>query len=146
MHLRVSHDWDGRMERSGRREMLAIFLQKSQTVYVFFFGYDRPEPGCCLQQWYFSPFSAGGRQFHTAEQYIMSHKTLLMGDTEFAERIAEVDTPAKAKQLGREVRKFQQRIWNGNCDRVVEEGNYAKFEQNGKLKVVSVGYETESIG
>ncbi|KAJ4378300.1 hypothetical protein N0V86_006000 [Didymella sp. IMI 355093] len=58
----------------------------------------------------------------------MYHKALLIGNTEVAERVAEVDTPAEAKQLGRE-------IWD-NCDRVVEEGNYAKFGQNEELRMV----------
>jgi ribA/ribD-fused uncharacterized protein len=112
---------------------------KVTDTHVFFFGYDRPEPECCLQQWYPSPFSADEKQFHTAEQYMMYHKALLMGDTEVADRIAATDTPAKAKQLGREVRNFQQKIWDDNCDRVVEEGNYAKFEQNEQLKTVLLG-------
>lgn len=112
---------------------------KVTDTYVFFFGYDRPEPECCLQQCYPSPFSADGKQFHTTEQYMMYHKALLMGDTEAAEKIAKAVTPAKAKQLGCEVRNFQQKIWDDNCDRVVEEGNYAKFKQNEKLKVVLLG-------
>lgn len=39
--------------------------------YVFFFGYDREEKECCLQQWYPSFFAAEGVRFHTAEQYMM---------------------------------------------------------------------------
>lgn len=76
---------------------------------------------------------------------MMYHKALLMGDTEAAEKIAKADTPAKAKQLGREVRNFQQKIWDDNCDRVVEEGNYAKFKQNKKLKVVLLGTGQRSL-
>jgi len=70
---------------------------------------------------------------------MMYHKALLMGDTELAEGITATDTPAKAKQLGREVQNFQQQIWDDNCDRVVEEGNYAKFKQNEQLKAVLLG-------
>ena len=87
----------------------------------------------------FTIHSRDGKQFHTAEQYMMYHKALVMGDTEVADRIAATDTPAKAKQLGREVRNFQQKIWDDNCDRVVEEGNYAKFKQNEQLKTVLLG-------
>lgn len=112
---------------------------KVTDTHVFFFGYDRPEPECCLQQWFPSPFSADGKQFHTTEQFMMYHKALLMGDTEVAEKIAGTDTPAKAKQLGREVGYFQQQIWNDNCDRVVEEGNHAKFKQNEELRAVLLG-------
>lgn len=44
---------------------------KVTEKYVFFFGYDRPEKECCLQQWYPSFFSEKGIKFHTAEQYMM---------------------------------------------------------------------------
>ena len=70
---------------------------------------------------------------------MMYHKALPMGNTEFAERMAAANTPAKAKQLGREVRDFQHRTQDDNCDRFVEKGNYAKFEQNEKLREVLLG-------
>lgn len=72
---------------------------KVTDKYVFFFGYDRPEPECCLQQWYPSPFAADGKDFHTAEQYMMYHKALLMGDKEVAERIAQAGTSSHTTHL-----------------------------------------------
>lgn len=57
--------------------------------HVFFFGYNRSNPECCLQQWYPNSFNADGKHFHTAEQYMMYHKAPLMGDKEVAERIAK---------------------------------------------------------
>lgn len=59
---------------------------------------------------------------------MMYHKARLMGNTEVAKRIAAASAPAKAKHLGCEVRNFQQRIWDDNCDKFVEKGNYARFE------------------
>ncbi|USW49289.1 Putative YbiA-like superfamily protein [Septoria linicola] len=112
---------------------------KVTDKYVLFFGYDRPEPECALQQWYPSPFKADGKEFHTAEQYMMYHKALLMNDEEVAEKIAQADTPAKAKQLGREVKNFKQEIWDQMCDKVVEEGSYQKFKQNEKLGKILLG-------
>lgn len=114
---------------------------KVTDTYVLFFGFDRPEPECCLQQWYPSPFAekdeAGKeRHFKTSEQYMMYHKALLMGDTEIAEQTLQAETPADAKGLGRKVRNFDQKIWDANCDRVVEEGNFLKFNQNDELKKV----------
>lgn len=49
------------------------------------------------------------------------------------------DTPAKAKQLGREVKDFKQDVWDKNCDAVVEEGSYQKFKQNKELLNVLLG-------
>ena len=115
---------------------------KSTDKYVFFFGYDRPEPECCLQQWYPSPFTeedpdtAAERHFHTSEQYMMYHKALLMGDTEAADQTLDTKSPAEAKALGRKVRNFKQEIWDRNCDRVVEQGQFLKFGQNEELTKV----------
>ncbi len=56
---------------------------KVTDKYVLFFGFDGPEPECCLQQWYPSPFTesdpktGGTRHFRTSEQYMMYHKALL---------------------------------------------------------------------
>ncbi|KAF7192837.1 N-glycosidase [Pseudocercospora fuligena] len=114
--------------------------------YVLFFGYDRPEKECCLQQWYPSPFAIPSPDnpreklhFHTSEQYMMYQKSLLIGDTSTAVKILEADTPAKAKSLGREVKNFKQKLWDAECERIVEEGNFEKFRQNETLKKVLMG-------
>ena len=118
---------------------------KITDKFVLFFGYDRPEPECALQQWYPSEFteqdSKTGRErrFKTSEQYMMYHKALLMGDQEVAEQILRVDNPGEAKGLGRKVRNFDQDKWNENCDRVVEEGSFLKFSQDAKLKETLLG-------
>lgn len=62
-----------------------------------------------------------------------------MKDEEVANKILDADTPGKAKALGREVKNFQQSIWDENCDRVVEEGSYLKFSQNEDLGKVLLG-------
>lgn len=121
---------------------------KVTDKYVLFFGFDGPEPECCLQQWYPSPFierdpqpGTGGseRHFKTSEQYMMYHKALLMNDRDVAEEILSSTTPAEAKSLGRKVQNFDQRVWDNNCDRVVEQGQYLKFSQNDGLKEVLLG-------
>lgn len=112
---------------------------KVTDKYVFFFGFSGPEPECCLQQWYPSPFDEDGKSFHTSEQFMMYHKALLMNDQEVAEKILAAKTPAQAKSLGREVKNFKQEIWDANCDRVVEEGQYLKFKQNERLRQVLLG-------
>ena len=114
---------------------------KVTDKYVFFFGYDRPEPECTLQQWYPADFvekDAQGRErkFHTSEQYMMYHKALLMGDDEIAEQTLQAKTPGECKGLGRKVRNFDQKIWDSNCDRVVEEGSFLKFSQDERLREI----------
>lgn len=124
---------------------------KVTDKYVLFFGFDRPEPECCLQQWFPSPFTeadpktGGQRKFQTSEQYMMYHKALLMKDTEVADKILETQTPAEAKSLGRQVKNFKQEIWDAECDRVVEQGQYLKFDQNEELKKVLLGTGNREI-
>lgn len=123
---------------------------KVTEKYVLFFGFDRPEPECCFQQWYPSEFiekddKGRERHFKTSEQYMMFHKALVMGDEEVADKILQTQTPAEAKGLGREVRNFQEEKWMKNCDQVVEQGNYLKFSQNEKLKEVLLGTKDKEI-
>ncbi|KAJ8305789.1 hypothetical protein KUTeg_016334 [Tegillarca granosa] len=40
------------------------------------------------------------------------------------------------KKLGRKVRNFDQETWDSNCQKIVEEGNEAKFSQNEELKKI----------
>ncbi|KAF2480228.1 hypothetical protein BDY17DRAFT_327201 [Neohortaea acidophila] len=119
---------------------------KVTEKYVLFFGFDGPEPECCLQQWYPSPFvekvdeseakrsgTSAERKFKTSEQYMMFHKALLMGDAEVAGEVLECQTPGEAKGLGRKVKNFQQTLWDKHCDDIVEQGQYLKFSQNAEL-------------
>ena len=118
---------------------------KVTDKYVFFFGFEGPEPENCFQQWYPSSFNdphdklQPGATFPTTEHYMMYHKALLMGDSEIAEKIRKSDTPAQAKTFGREVRNFKQETWDANCDAVVERGNLLKFSQNEKCKEALLG-------
>ena len=116
--------------------------------YVFFFGYEGPEPETCLQQWYPSSFvdpdsadeeTGTPLSFHTAEQYMMYWKALLMGDDTIGEKILASKGPGEAKALGREVSNFDQEVWDANCDGVVERANTLKFSQDDRLREILLG-------
>ena len=62
-----------------------------------------------------------------------------MGDKDVADKVLAAETPAQAKTLGREVKPFKQELWDANCDRVAEEGNYLKFSQNDHCKSALLG-------
>ena len=70
---------------------------------------------------------------------MMYFKALLMGDDEVAEKILATKGPGEAKALGREVKKFDQQLWDANCDGVVERANLLKFSQNQRLTEVLLG-------
>ncbi|KAK5139382.1 hypothetical protein LTR04_003622 [Oleoguttula sp. CCFEE 6159] len=129
----------------------ATLPPKITDTHVFFFGYEGEDPHVCFQQWYPSDFTSqdDGNHFPTAEHYMMYHKSLLMSDRTTADKILASSTPAEAKALGREVGskegKFNQTIWDENCDQVVEEGNWLKFSQSERLGKVLVGTEGREI-
>jgi ribA/ribD-fused uncharacterized protein len=75
----------------------------------------------------------GGARFTCAEQYMMHGKAVLFGDAEMAARILEAKTPKEHKALGREVRGFDGARWESERERIVYEGNHAKFTQNPEL-------------
>lgn len=87
-----------------------------------------------LSQWYASPFVIDGIAFVNCEQWMMFNKAVLFKDWEIAEQILEVSSPATHKQLGRQVRNFDDDKWMEVAYAVVLEGNYAKFRQNPTLK------------
>lgn len=122
--------------------------------YVFFFGYEGPQPEVCLQQWYPSPFNDPDSEdektgkpleFHSSEQYMMYFKALLMGDDAVSEKILATKGPREAKALGRQVSNFDQEVWNVNCDGVVERANFLKFAQDKRLKEILMGTRDREI-
>ena len=87
-----------------------------------------------MSQWYLCAFVApspiAGRPpmtFHSAEQYMMYRKAVLFEDLETAEQIMWATTPRTQKALGRQVKNFDAKKWEGERDSVVEDGNWYKF-------------------
>lgn len=101
-----------------------------------------------FSQWYSSPFTAelpycgaegaeglGPLRFSSCEQFMMAGKAYLFGDLLVLEAIMQETNPRKVKELGRQVRGFDQEIWNEHAIGIVEVGNYAKFTQNDGMRI-----------
>lgn len=86
-----------------------------------------------LSNWYLSVFHVDGRRFTSVEQYLMWRKALLFGDTARAEAIHATDDPAKIKELGRKVKPYDDRVWDGFRQTVLYEALLAKFRDDPKL-------------
>ena len=87
-----------------------------------------------LSNWYLSDFCAGGRQYSSMEQYMMHQKALLFEDAETAGQILGTAEVGKIKALGRSVRNYDDRVWNGMRQIIVYQGLLEKFRQNADLK------------
>lgn len=99
------------------------------STYTFFFTEKSP-----FSQWYRCQFLANEQTFGCAEQYMMYGKAVLFGDAAIASEILRADHPKMQKALGRKVANFDATTWNRERERIVLEGNRAKFTQNPALR------------
>lgn len=104
--------------------------------YIFFWREfpNREVSKTCLSQWYHAPFKSNEYAFNTTEHYMMSRKALLFRDKETFIKIIKANTPGEAKSLGRQVKNFNEAIWNEHKFDIVVKGNLLKFSQNQALQ------------
>lgn len=106
--------------------------------YLLFWGHQPSKDGqvtaSCFSQWWVSEFQVEGINYKTAEHWMMACKARLFKDEEILQKILACASPAEAKKLGREVRNFDQGIWEGERFEMVVQGNVHKFSQHADLK------------
>lgn len=107
------------------------FTAGERLKYLFFWGHT-PGHGQTVgpfffSQWYPSIFSVNGLEYQTAEHWMMAEKARLFGDKETEEKIIKATTPGHAKDLGREVKNFDNQKWLDNRYDIVKAGTYQKF-------------------
>lgn len=73
-------------------------------------------------------------RFNTAEQYMMAGKAILFRDLETLEQIMAAKKPAEQKALGRQVRGYDDAVWQARAREIVTAGNLLKFAQNPDLR------------
>lgn len=64
---------------------------------------------------------------------MMYHKAILFLNNDVAENILKVTNSRKIKELGRQVRNFDEDVWSFFRSKIVHEGNKAKFTQSNDL-------------
>jgi ribA/ribD-fused uncharacterized protein len=79
-------------------------------------------------------FSLDVQEYSSAEQFMMYHKAMIFLDRKIAQQIMQTDDVRKIKDLGRQVKNYDEYVWKYFRSKVVYEGNKAKFSQNGILK------------
>jgi hypothetical protein len=99
-----------------------------QRRFTFFWRHESP-----FSQWHPVEFGVEGKRFVCAEQFMMHGKAVLFGDLKVAERILASASPKTHKALGRKVVGFDEQVWLRERERIVYEGNHAKFTQNAPL-------------
>ena len=106
--------------------------------YLFFWGHQKTKDGSltssCFSQWWESPFAVDGMIYRTAEHWMMAQKALLFEDKAIFEKIIKSKSPGEAKELGRQVKNFEEDVWNKRRLDIVVSGNVHKFGQDSNLK------------
>ena len=87
-----------------------------------------------------------GKELHffNSEQYFMWVKAITFGDEEVAEKILQNGkNPKTAKALGREVKNYDDKVWNEKRYQVMVDANLYKYSQNEELKELLLNKELE---
>ena len=87
-----------------------------------------------LSNWYLSEFNINGIKYSSMEQYMMYQKAICFNDKETSQKILQTDNVGKIKALGREVKNYNDTVWNGLRQIVVYDGLLEKFRQNNELR------------
>lgn len=86
-----------------------------------------------LSNWFSSPFVLDKIKYSCVEQYMMAKKAQLFRDQESWRKIMKTENPAKIKALGRKIKKFDEKTWEKQRLRIVQDGSFAKYSQNYSL-------------
>ncbi len=70
---------------------------------------------------------------------MMAKKALLFDDSISFQKIIKANSPSEAKQLGRNVVNFDQKIWDQHKFEIVVKGNFLKFTHNKELQDFLLG-------
>ncbi|PSL44259.1 ribA/ribD-fused uncharacterized protein [Chitinophaga niastensis] len=79
-------------------------------------------------------FPVSEQRYSSAEQFMMYHKAMLFLDRTTAKQIMSTNDVRNIKELGRQVKHFDENVWKYHRSNIVYEGNKAKFTQNEALK------------
>ena len=84
-------------------------------------------------------FTVNGIHYNSAEQFMMAEKARIMEDEETRKKILASTDPKEIKALGREVRNFDESIWQNYRMEIVIAGNLHKFMDNEDLRIFLLG-------
>lgn len=108
----------------------------TKLKFIYFWGHQSNDTigKECLSQWYPSPFTVNEVSFATAEHWMMAQKALLFNDLIIYDKVINCTKPGEAKDLGRQVKGYDEDTWLSHRMDIVIKGNAYKFSQDERLK------------
>lgn len=79
-----------------------------------------------------------GVKFYTGEHMMMYEKAMLFADIGKAQEICAAWNPQKAKMLGREVKGFNNKLWEDSREKIVESVCYCRLVYDNELRVAAI--------
>ncbi len=98
-----------------------------------------------FSNWYSCNFVYGGVEFTSSEQALMYFKAKLFKDEEVASKILKEQNQRKIKDLGRQVKNYDETKWSAIRYNCMVDILYCKFSQNEDLKNILIGTGDASI-
>jgi len=83
-----------------------------------------------FSNWTPSEFVVDGLTFNCGEQYMMYEKAMTFGDKRTAQLIMESPSPRDQKKLGRQVRNYDDKVWEQVRFKKVKKGLMEKYKQD----------------
>lgn len=124
-------------------QLVAAAGRGERPKYLFFWGHRPQRDGSagagCLSQWWPAPFRVDGTEYATAEHWMMAGKARVFGDDRALARVLAAAHPGEAKEAGRSVRGFDERVWAERRFALVVRGNVEKFGQNPDIGAFLLG-------
>ena len=109
---------------------------------IYFYGHKEHYVYACLSNFYPSQFTdCDNITYHCSEQYLMACKAFIMNDLATMEKIMHADNPYQCKKLGRQVKNWNQEVWDQHKGEIMFDALYYKFSQNDDIlqKLLSTG-------
>lgn len=122
-----------------KEALLTNIDQGNEVEYLFFWLQSKrrdPLGTDCFSQWFQAPFTVNDVLYRTAEHYMMAEKARLFGDGQALTKILASISAREVKEFGRQIKNFEQPVWEEHRFNIVVAGNAAKFSQHQQLKAI----------
>ena len=125
-----------------KQELIKELNGGKEFSYIYFWGHRQKERNIfdksCFSQWFPIGFTLDKQYYPTTEHFMMAKKAKLFNDETTYINIVKSKTPKEAKAYGRQVKNFDNDIWEENAFNIVVQGNFEKFSQNEQIKKILI--------